>query len=210
MKMAPTDLHRSRPCIAVALAALFLASGCSQFEGPKLGKNVDYGDPRAIEALTIAFGSSDIQILAESIVRSILSANVLKPTGTNAPFVTIGEIENDTSEYIDTQAIVDKIKVDLFRSGAARVVVGASRMRPQVDELSRQNDSGLYAQAGRSERGSMTPSRYRLQGFLASINKRADKMKDSYYVLNMELIDNQSGVLVWTDEKEIRKTTAKK
>ncbi|MDT4876684.1 putative lipoprotein [compost metagenome] len=90
------------------------------------------------------------------------------------------------------------------------MVVGMNRMKQQVDEMSRQNDSGLYGQPGRSERGNMAASRYRLQGSIASISKRADKKRDSYYLLNMELVDNQSGVIVWTDEKEIRKTTAKK
>jgi len=82
-------------------------------------------------------------------------------------------------------------------------------MQNQVDELKRQNQSGLYANHTTSRMGNMTGSRYRVEGEITSIVKQTKNMKDVFYNFHLSLINNETGVLEWEDEKEIRKTASR-
>src|SRR5688572_32693338 len=120
--------------LAGAVAAALLA-GCAS-------EKTRYGDARATETLTNEFGSTDLQIMAESMARSMLQAPVI--ASANLPIVTVQEVRNKTSEYIDTRAITDSIRSELQKGGKVRFAVDASAMKQQVEELKRQQ-GGLYA-----------------------------------------------------------------
>jgi len=55
--------------------------------------------------------------------------------------------------------------------------------------------------------GNMIAARYRLEGSISSIVKRSNDYKDVFYKFSLQLIDVESGLAEWMDEKEIRKTT---
>ena len=85
------------------LAALVLAGGCAQ-------EKTRYGDAKGVETLTNQYGSTDLQMMAESMARSMLQAPVI--ASSNLPVVTVQEVRNKTSEYIDTRAITDSIRAE--------------------------------------------------------------------------------------------------
>ena len=82
-------------------------------------------------------------------------------------------------------------------------------MQSQVDELKRQSQSGLYSSQTAARMGNMTGSRYRVEGEITSIVKQTKNVKDVFYNFHLSLINNETGVLEWEDEKEIRKTAAR-
>jgi PBP1b-binding outer membrane lipoprotein LpoB len=55
----------------------------------------------------------------------------------------------------------------------------------------------------------MEGAKYRIEGAISSIVKQTKNVKDVFYVFNLSLIDNESGLLEWADEKEIRKTATR-
>lgn len=185
---------------AILCAALLVAAGCAK-------DTVRYGDARGVETVTNEFGSTDLQMIAESMTRSMLnSAPVIGST--DRPIVTVQDVKNKTSEYIDTKSITDSIRVELQKSGKVRFAVDAAEMRQQIEELQRQQ-SEYYDSKKSAEIGKMAGAAYRLEGNITSIVKQAKDVKDVYYKFNLQLWDIQSGLLEWTDEKEIRKTTTK-
>jgi penicillin-binding protein activator len=184
----------------VALAAAALMGGCAK-------EQTRYGDARAVETMTNQFGSTDLQTMAESMARSMLQAPVI--ASSNLPIVTVQEVRNKTSEYIDTRAITDSIRAELQKGGRVRFAVDAAGMNPQVDELKRQQQSGLYAKETAAEMGQMVGAQYRLEGNIISIVKQVKDAKDVYYKLNLQLWNIRNGLLEWSDEKEIRKTTTR-
>lgn len=167
---------------------------------------VRYGDARGVETVTNEFGSTDLQMIAESMTRSMLNAPVIGSS--NLPIVTVQDVKNKTSEYIDTRAITDSIRVELQKSGRVRFAVDAAEMRQQIEELQRQQ-SEYYDPSKSTEIGKMVGAAYRLEGNITSIVKQAKDVKDVYYKFNLQLWNVQNGLLEWTDEKEIRKTTTK-
>jgi uncharacterized protein (TIGR02722 family) len=186
--------------LAAALAAAALAGGCAS-------EKTRYGDARAVETVTNEFGSTDLQMMAESMARSMNQAPVI--AAANLPVVTVQEVRNKTSEYIDTRAITDSIRSELQKGGRVRFAVDAAAMKQQTDELKRQQDSGLYAKEQAAQMGQMVGAQYRLEGNIVSIVKQVKDTKDVYYKLNLQLWNIRNGLLEWSDEKEIRKTTTR-
>ena len=184
--------------LSMVIAAAF-ASGCAK-------ETTRYGDARATETLTNQFGSTDLQMMAESMARSMLTAPVI--ASANLPIVTVQEVRNKTSEYIDTRGITDSIRAELQKGGKVRFAVDQAGMTQQVDELKRQQ-SDLYAKQNAAQMGNMVGAQYRLEGNIMSIVKQVKDSKDVYYKLNLQLWNIRNGLLEWSDEKEIRKTTTR-
>jgi uncharacterized protein (TIGR02722 family) len=190
---------RIRRLAAATLAAGLALAGCAK-------EQVRYGDARGVETVTNQFGSTDLQMIAESMTRSLLQAPVV--VSSNLPIVTVQEVKNKTSEYIDTRAITDSIRAELQKSGKVRFAVDAAAMEQQVEELERQQ-SELYDKDKAVEMGRMTGAQYRLEGNISSIVKQAKDLKDVYYKFNLQMWNIRNGLLEWSDEQEIRKTTTK-
>ena len=105
--------------------------------------------------------------------------------------------------------ITDKIRTQLVKSGQVRFAVSVTEMPNQVEELKRQNQSGLYKNSTINKIGNMQGAQYRIEGSIASIVKNTKDVKDVFYVFNLNLINNGSGLIEWADEKEIRKTATR-
>jgi penicillin-binding protein activator len=183
-----------KTAIVVMMVAAF-AAGCS--------KQVRYGDAQAVETVTLEFGSTDMQLIAEAMTRSLMQAPVV--ASGNQPIVTVQEVKNKTSEYIDTRAITDSIRVQLSQSGRVRFAVDEAAMQQQISELQRQQ-SAYYEESQAAEIGRMVGAGYRLEGNIISIVKSSRRAKDVFYKFNLQLWNVQNGLMEWSDEKEIRKT----
>jgi hypothetical protein len=184
---------------AAVIAAALLAAGCAH-------EKTSYGDARGVETVTNQFGSTDLQLIAESMARSMQQAPVI--AAGNLPIVTVQEVRNKTSEYIDTRSITDTIRTELQKSGRVRFAVDAAAMQQQVDELKRQQ-SELYEKDKSAQIGKMVGAAYRIEGNITSIVKQNEDVKDVFYKFNLQLWNVENGLMEWGDEKEIRKTTSK-
>ncbi|WAC46626.1 penicillin-binding protein activator LpoB [Pseudomonas sp. SL4(2022)] len=190
--------------LSFVAALALLASGCASTSSPVLGGgNVSYGDSKAVELVTNEFGSTDLQMIAESMTRSLAQSGVLQ----GRPVVQVYDVKNKTSEYIDTREITTSIKTQLLKSGVARFASDNVDMQSQVDQLKLQNQSGLYKNSTVAKTGNMIAAQYRLEGSISSIVKRSSDYKDVFYKFSLQLVDVESGLAEWMDEKEIRKTT---
>jgi len=197
MKM--TSLSRVRPValLPIVLAAV-LTAGCAK-------DTVRYGDAKGVETVTNQFGSTDLQMIAESMTRSLLNSQVV--TDAKRPVMTVQEVKNKTSEYIDTRSITDSIRVQLLKGGTMRFATDIVGMQNQTDELTRQNNTGLYKKSATAKVGKMEGAQFRIEGNITSIVKRTSNTTDVYYKFSLIMTNIESGTIEWADEKEIRKTS---
>lgn len=184
--------------LTIVLVTMVLA-GCST-------PVTEYGDSQAVETVTNEFGSSDLQQIAESMTRSLLISPVI---GSHRPIVTVAEVHNSTNEYIDTRSITESIRAQLLKSGSVKFAVDLQNMDSQKAELQRQTDAEYYDQPKAKQKGRMIGADYRLEGAISSIIKKAKRIEDVYYKFSLQLIDIETGLVEWADEKEIRKVTKK-
>lgn len=189
----------------IAPLAMVLSLAACATSSPNIGGSVHYGDAKATEGITNEFGSTDLQTIAESMTRSLIQHPALR----NRPLVTIAEVKNKTSEYIDTRNITDTIRTQLLKSGKVRFAVDVAAMGNQTEELIRQNQTGMYQRSKAKKIGKMEGADYRLEGNITSIVKRNSSLKDVYYKFSLVLVNVESGVIEWADEKDIRKTSSR-
>lgn len=184
------------------LLILAISYGCAA-TSPTVGDSVQYGNAKDVEQVTTEFGSTDLQMIAESMARSLAQS----ASGNKEKIlVTIADVKNKTDEYIDTKSITDSIRVQLLKSGTMRFATDISDMKTQTDELNRQNTSGLYKEKSAAKIGKMEGAQYRIEGNIASIVKQNRNIKDVYYKFTLMMTNIESGTIEWSDEKEIRKT----
>ncbi|MCO5110211.1 MAG: penicillin-binding protein activator LpoB [Burkholderiaceae bacterium] len=188
-------------------AATLLLAGCQNLSSPviRFDRQVNYGDAKGVELVTNEFGSSDLQMIAEKMTGSLLETGIFQ----GRPTVTISTVKNKTSEYIDTTNVMNSIQTALVKSGKVRFVRSIKEMQAGVDELQRQNQSGLYKQNSTAKLGNMTAAKYSMEGELTSIVKQSASTKDVYYKFTLKLFDVEEGTIEWQDEKEIRKTSTR-
>lgn len=210
MNATPNLEYRSmrRPLSLILIAAAVTVAGCEtkKVSSPVVRfdrQTTNYGDSKAVELVTNEFGSTDLQMIAEKMVGSLLEAGIFE----GRPTVTISTVKNKTSEYIDTTNVMNSIQTALVKSGKVRFTRSIQEMQAGVDELTRQNQSGLYKQNSTAKVGRMTAAKYSIEGELTSIVKQNTQTKDVYYKFTLKLFDVEEGTIEWAEEKDIRKTT---
>ena len=193
-------IRKFLPVMGIAIMGMYL--GCNK-------SVVSYNDARSVETLNVDFGSTDLQLIAERMVTSLISSNKLKvdPADPNKPpLVCVVGLKNDTSEHIDTKSITDKIRTALIRSGKVRFSA-LEAQKALIDQYILQND--LADSKTKKRAGQQVGCKYILSGNISSIVKEVGRVKDVYYKITLQVTDVESAVIDWADEFEIRKDRTK-
>jgi len=183
------------------LAAVMALSACQS--------RVEYGDATEVETVNENFGSTDLQDIAAKMVDSMMAfPPVVVMTQSNRPIVFVDKIKNKTSEHIDTESVTDTISNKLLRSGKFRFIdmTKVDTVRKQLDY---QNNAGMVDPTTAIKFGRQIGAQFMLYGNLSSIVKQDGSTKDVYYKMTMRLMDLETGLIEWSDEKEIRKVKSK-
>jgi uncharacterized protein (TIGR02722 family) len=183
--------------IAAVSVASILLFGCAS--EPK----VAYVDPTRVQARSTNYGISDLQMLAESMTRSLLQTRIVMNAPT-PPLITVAPVKNKTDQYIDTALITSKIETQLLKSGQVQFAARADGMTNITGEIARQN-SGMYNKNTSTKIGNFEGAKYLLEGEITNIPQSDKKMKEVYYNLTLRLLNTDTAVYEWQDEKEIMK-----
>lgn len=185
----------------------FLLSSCA-VNAPVVGSGkVSYGDSNAVETINTDFGSTDLNLVATQMATSLITSTKINQCKT----YTVSQVRNKTDQYIDTENITQSMVNSLANSAQVKsqYVLSAQEMQNQVNELDRQNQSGLYNQTSNAKLGKMAGAQCRLDGYVSTISKDDGKVKDVFYIFNLKLINIEQGTQVWSNEKQIRKDMTK-
>lgn len=198
-----THKHLFRTITLCSLALALAACG-----GPQTGRvtgdgEVVYEDAQAEETVNTQWGSTDLQMTAESMTQSLLASRWITKAEA-APKIRLREVKNYTDEHIDTKGVTDKIRIKLLQSGTVRFLADENNL----DDIMAERELTEVATT-RGENKLMTDTDYIITGSVRSIRKRTKTVGDVFYQITLELVDPQSGEIIWADEKEIRKRTTK-
>ena len=179
-----------------AIGALSL-SGCAS--------TIQYGDAGSAKPISTEFGSSDLQQIAESMVDSMITfPPMVEMTTGRRPVVSVDKVKNKTMQHIDTESITDSIRTKLIRSGKFRFIDRTTDAQA-IEELKTQQDSGLVDQKSAVKFGEQLGAEFLLTANFSEINQKVGNTTDVYYKFTMSLKNLKTGILEWSDEKEIRK-----
>jgi uncharacterized protein (TIGR02722 family) len=178
-------------------------SGCGHrdFVRGEYDENVE-----STNLLNDRWSETDMQKAVQDLVASAMKDPVIA-SARKPPVVMVTKLQNKTSEVIDTQNITDMVTVELSGSKMVKFIDKAAR-EDIADEYSYQ-DSGMVARDSKKGKGNQTGADLILNGRLDSIVQQAGKDKTVYYKLTLIMTNLSTGVIEWTDHKQIRKVFRK-
>jgi len=169
-------------------------------------RKIVYHDMNEVERTSVEFGSTDLQRIADTMTNSMLNFGPLKKiTLENRPVVFVNKIENRTMEHIDLESVTDTIRSKLIQSQKFRFV-DMSQTDNIHKQLSYQSQTNVINQSTAKSFGGQIGADYMLYGSISSIEKYSGRVKDVYYKFTLNLLEVETGILEWSDEKQIRKT----
>lgn len=177
--------------------------GCSSRDFVKgdYAKNVE-----DTNLLTDKWSESDMQAAVKELVGSAV-AHPAVAAAKRPPIVMVTRLQNKTSEHIDTQSVTDMFTVELMKSGKVTFVDKSAR-EDMAEEYEYQE--GNASRETKKEKGSQVGADFIMNGRLDSIVQEAGRDKTVYYKLTMNLTNLKTGLIVWTDQKQLRKNFKKK
>ncbi len=190
--------------ISMAFISLALAlTAC----GPKAFVKGQYDDPEKENLMDDQWSETDMQKTVESMVASMVSHPAIAAART-PPLIMVTQLQNKTSEHIDTQSVMDMVRVDLTKTGKVAFVDKEAR-GDVADEYNYQN-SGMVSGETKKGPGGQMGADYIVNGRLDSIVKEVGKDKTVYYKITLNLTNLKTNVIAWTDQKQLRKAFKKK
>jgi uncharacterized protein (TIGR02722 family) len=191
---------------SISLVFVCLALGLTAC-GPKAFVKGQYDDPEKENLMNDQWSETDMQKTVQTMVQSMVShpsiAGAKKP-----PILMVTNLQNKTSEHIDTQSIMDMVRVELTNSGKVAFVDKEAR-QDIADEYNYQN-SGMVGEETKKGPGGQIGADYIVNGRLDSIVQEVGKDKTVYYKVTLNMTNLKTGVITWTNQKQIRKAYKKK
>ena len=153
--------------------------------------------------------SQDIRTMAVDMAAKIKASGVLAPSrdGERASFF-IYELRNDSSDTIDKEIILTKLRTNLFEAFGRQVKIidRSPQASDLVDAERRMKDRGQVS--GTNDR-KVAGSDFVLKGTIKSRDRQAGKLKSSYILVTFELTDLVTQELVWTGDYDMKTESEK-
>jgi uncharacterized protein (TIGR02722 family) len=184
------------------MALFFIGCGPQAFVKGKYDENVE-----RTNLMTDEWSESDMQETVKSMVASLVTHPVVVGPKTR-PVVMVTQLQNKTSEHIDTQSIMDMVRVELMKTGKLAFI--DKEARQDIDQEYDYQNSGRVSSETKKGPGAQTGADFIVNGRLDSIVQEVGKEKSVYYKITLNLTNIKSGVIEWTDQKQIRKLYKKK
>lgn len=145
--------------------------------------------------------STDIRTMAERMAREIAGINWPKEGVT--PRVALLPLDNQTRFRIDPKLLQNKLVKDLINFSQGRVSYLARDSEQAVMAERAKKRAGMYDQ-GKST-AAMAGADYLLKGEMRSLSKASKEGVSDYIVYSFQLIDSESGVILWMGDYETKK-----
>ncbi|OFZ29474.1 MAG: penicillin-binding protein activator LpoB [Bdellovibrionales bacterium RIFCSPHIGHO2_01_FULL_40_29] len=189
--------------LTTVVVSIFGLSAC----GPKAFVKGQYDDVTKENLLNDQWSETDMQVVVKAMVDSL----VQHPSISNAkklPIVIVTNLQNKTSEHIDTQSIMDMVRVELTNSGKVAFIDKEAR-QDISDEYDYQNTGTVSAETKKTPGGQIGAD-FIINGRLDAIVQEVGKDKSVFYKITLNLTNLKTSVITWTNHKQIRKTFKKK
>ncbi len=188
--------------LVLALVGLTVLSSC----GPKAFVRGEYEDANETNIMTDKWSESDMQRVVDKLVKDMVDTEVIRRAKL-MPIIMVTKLENKTSEHIDTQSIMDMVKVEIMSSKKAKFIDKEAR-DDIADEYNYQG-SGMVSKETLKGPGGQTGADLILNGRLDSITQQVGKDKTVYYKVTFILTNLRTGVMEWSGQDQIRKRFVK-
>ena len=188
------------------LAGIILLNGCAMFR-----IRVKDDDVSNLPAFDATYGAQDLRKLSQDVADEIAGSSFIKNQKGN-PIMIIYGVQPRTTTFVDTQALTDRIRVTLTGTSNIRFV-NESRRKELMKEQGYQ--AAHATEATQVAIGKQLGAKYMMTGALVEMKKqtgrqvRVSKSELVYYQLTMDITDLETGIIVWSTQKEFAREARK-
>ncbi|QDU33542.1 hypothetical protein KS4_15920 [Poriferisphaera corsica] len=192
--------------LALALSLTIGAAALTGCSGPSAQRI----DPTGTQTITTVSGLDiqDAMDAAAEMSQSLLQAGVLGQNGKPSK-IAISSYVNNTSQHIDRDRIIKKVRVTLNKAGVAQTFTtmnskgGTTGTEDAIATRQQQVNAFL------SDNPAPPKPDYTMTLKLLENKVRAGRTRQTTYIFQMSLTEVNSGLAVWEDEKMITKQGGK-
>lgn len=185
-----------------ALAAGLVLGGCNG------NWNVERRDPGTVTDYDYRFDEDDARQVAHTMIGDCLARpwidNWMSEAGGKRPLIVLGNVRNDTQDYINSDIFTDPIQKELLNSGRVRVKAEKDLRQDLRDERldTKFNDPATVKAIAKEVNADFM--------MLGRVKDQKERSQDgrkiiSYYQVTLELINIETAEKVWIQNAEIEK-----
>jgi uncharacterized protein (TIGR02722 family) len=189
--------------MTIAIAGCMLLAGCSK------NWKVDRENPEDVADLDYRFDEDDARQITQGMAADALSKpwidEWMRAHEGARPIIVVGNIPNQTEDYIDTNLVTDVLREELLNSGRVRVFAERD-LRDQLREERISTQEFSRPEYIRKVANEISAD-YMMVGRVKDQKERSRDLKKiiNYYQFTLELIDIETNEVVWIETQEIEK-----
>jgi penicillin-binding protein activator len=191
---------------ALVMAVGIALAGCASSGGQNW--RVDRVDPETRTDIDYRFNDEDARIVFQSMVADALSRSWIdqwmRDNGGQRPIIFLGNVRNETQDYINTGLFTTQVQEELINSGRVRVKAERDARAELRDERldTRYNDPATIKAVAKELNAD-----FALIGRIMDNKQRSGDGRTvvNYYQANMELVNVETAEKVWIQTAEIKK-----
>jgi uncharacterized protein (TIGR02722 family) len=196
------DQKMKLPQTVFALSLLLSITLLTSCGGNRAFTKGEYDDPTRVALLDDKFNESDMQQMAESIVKAMVACERVAKSPSR-PVAQVEQVQNRTEEHIDMVSMTDKIRTALIKSGKVRFINKTERGTVE-DEMQYQEGGNVSAET-KKKRGKQIGADLILSGVMSTNIQQVGNDKLIYYKLTMNMTNLETNEIECTEDREVRK-----
>ncbi|HPD32498.1 MAG TPA: hypothetical protein PLL20_21095 [Phycisphaerae bacterium] len=145
--------------------------------------------------------SQDFRSIAQRMARSLVSLPQIQQSK-NPPRVAFASVENNSSDYIDGDTFLRKMRTELVKHAEGRLVFLDRDVIQQIEKENRDKAAGKRTSSGE---GTPYGADFFLTGTIDSIDRVTGSGRTGYTRYSFRLTNAADSAIVWEDDYEIKK-----
>lgn len=195
---------RTLPTVTLpVLALLGVLAGCSGERNWRVSRT----SPETVADVDYRFDDEDARSVARGMIADALSKpwlDVWQREHEGRPIMVVGNIRNDTEDYINSDLFTDPIREELLNSGRVRVKLERD-LRAEVRQ--ERLDTGFNDPETVKAVAKEVNADFMLLGRMKDVKERSRDQRTviSYYQITLELVNIETNESEWIQTEEIKK-----
>ena len=145
--------------------------------------------------------SQDFRSVAQRMARSLITLPQIQ-NATTPPKIAFVSVQNNSNDYIDGNAFLNKMRTELIKNAQGRLVF---LDRAVIIAIEKENRDKSRGKRTASNQGTPYGADFFLTGVIESIDKVAGAGRTTYTRLSFRLTDAANSGIIWEDDYEIKK-----
>ena len=196
-----------------AVCASFALSGCATTQVDNTpGRPTTYSSPDTAGPVAgVGIESQDIISMCDKMMRDMM-ANPLLANAKSPPHVIVDAVyfRNESTSRINLNMITDRLRLGLNRHSYGRMIFVGRHYADMVEKEKKLKRAGVVDQGTTPHAAKTLGGDYRLGGRITSLDAIAQKsgLQSRFTQIIFEMVDLQTGAIVWGGEYSFKKTAA--